>query len=194
MPHGLRAGCPRKKEYEQVLRALIEDRKRRLDELRILIANLKTLLMEQHYGGVILGGDFNFEPGSPEYQKLLAAGLKDTYMLASPTAELRSYDPQHNPLARHEEVTLPPTLSSIIQTLSEAEQQRIIAAYRQGIGEARRIDFLFATRWGTAHPKGCLRQELFGLPDAVQMDVGSDHYGVLDTYTTDGTRCESQFE
>ncbi len=184
---------PKKDEYEQVLQVLIEDRKRRLDELRVLIANLKTLQVERDYAGVILGGDFNFEPGSPEYQELEAAGLKDTYMLASPTNELRSYDPQHNPIARHEEVNLPPTLSSLIHTLSETEQQRIVARYRQGIGEARRIDFLFAMRWNTAHPKGCLSQELFGQPDAVHVDAGSDHYGVLDTYTTDGSRCSLQF-
>jgi endonuclease/exonuclease/phosphatase family metal-dependent hydrolase len=181
---------PANNEYEQVLNALIEDRTRRLAELRVLIANLKTLQLEQDYGGVILGGDLNFEPDSPEYQELLAAGLKDTYMLASPTNELHSYDPKQNPLARHEEVTLPPTLSAIIRTLSEAQQQQIIAAYREGIGEARRIDFIFATRWGAVHPRGgCLRQELFGQPDAVNLGVGSDHYGVLDTYRTDSTNC-----
>ena len=39
---------------------------------------------------------------------------------------------------------------------------------------------------GPAHPLGCLRQELFGRPNPVTLGAGSDHFGVLDTYTTGG--------
>ena len=125
----------------------------------------------------------------PEYRALYDAGLRDTYMLARRTGELHSYDPTSNPIAQHEEVTLPPALSSIVQAMPEAEQQKILDGYRRGLSTARRIDFIFAMRSGPADPNACLRQELFGQPSPVTLDVGSDHYGVLVTYTTDGSNC-----
>lgn len=185
----LQGRIPREGEAQQILAALAEDRERRIEELRILVQKLRTLQSEGNHLGVIIGGDFNFEPDSPEYRALYEAGLKDTYMLARHTGELYSYDPKDNPVAQHEEVALPPALSSIVKAMPEAEQQKIIDGYRRGLSMARRIDFIFAMRYGPADPNACLRQELFGKPSPVTLDVGSDHYGVLDTYTTDGSNC-----
>ena len=185
----LQGRIPKEGEAQQVLAALAEDRERRIEELRILVQKLRTLQTEGHYVGVVIGGDFNFEPDSPEYRALYDAGLRDTYMLARRTGELHSYDPTSNPIAQHEEVTLPPALSSIVQAMPESERQKILDGYRRGLSMARRIDFIFAMRSGPADPNACLRQELFGQPSPVTLDVGSDHYGVLVTYTTDGSDC-----
>ena len=185
----LQGRMPKEGEAQQILAALAEDRDRRIEELRILVQKLRTLQAEGNHVGVVIGGDFNFEPDSPEYRTLYDAGLKDTYVLARHTGELHSYDPKNNPVAQHEEVALPPALSSIVQAMPEEERQKVIDGYRRGLSMARRIDFIFAMRYGPADPNACLRQELFGKPSPVTLDVGSDHYGVLDTYTTDGSNC-----
>ena len=180
---------PNQGEARQILAALAEDQQRRLEELRTLVRELRRRQTEGHYAGALVGGDFNFEPDSPEYRTLQDSGLKDTYMLARHTDELHSYDPQQNPIAQHEEVALPPALNSIVQAMPEEERQKVIDGYRRGLSMSRRIDFIFAMRSGPADPNACLRQELFGKPSPVTLDVGSDHYGVLDTYTTDGSDC-----
>ncbi len=185
----LEGRIPNEGESRNILAALAQGQERRLGELRTLVGKLRTLQAEGHYAGVVVGGDFNFEPDSPEYRALQEAGLKDTYMLARHTGELHSYNPQHNPIAQHEEVALPSALSSVVQAMPEAEREKIVSGYRQGLTMSRRIDFLFVMRSGPADPNGCLRQELFGTPRPVTLDVGSDHYGVLDTYTTDGSDC-----
>jgi endonuclease/exonuclease/phosphatase family metal-dependent hydrolase len=185
----LQGRIPKEGEAKQILAALAEDRDRRIGELGILVQKLRTLQAEGNHLGVIIGGDFNFEPDSPEYRTLYDAGLKDTFLLAPHTGELYSYDPKNNPVAQHEEVALPPALNSIVQAVPEGERQKITEGYRKGLSMARRIDFLFAMRYGPADPNACLRQELFGKPNPVTLDVGSDHYGVLDIYTTDGSNC-----
>jgi endonuclease/exonuclease/phosphatase family metal-dependent hydrolase len=170
---------------QQILNALAEDQRQRLEELRTLVQELKRLQAAGSYVGVLIGGDFNFEPDSPEYRELQEAGLQDTYTIARRTGELQTYNPRLNPVARQEEIELPPTLASIIQTMPEDQQQRIKDGYRRGVSQARRIDFLFLMLSEPANPLSCLRQELFGRPDAVTLGVGSDHFGVMDTYTTD---------
>ncbi len=185
----LEGRIPNEGAARQILAALAQDQERRLEELRTLVRELRTRQTEGHYVGVLVGGDFNFEPDSPEYRALQEAGLKDTYVLARHTGELHSYNPQHNPIAQHEEEALPSALSSVVQAMPEAEREKIVAGYRQGLRMSRRIDFLFVMRYGPADPNACLRQELFGTSRPVTLDVGSDHYGVLDTYTTDGSDC-----
>jgi endonuclease/exonuclease/phosphatase family metal-dependent hydrolase len=171
---------------QQILNALAEDQRQRLEEVRTLVQELKRLQAAGSYLGILIGGDFNFEPDSPEYRELQQAGLRDTYTIARRTGELHTYDPKLNPTARQEEIELPPALASVIQALPEDQQQRIKDGYRRGVSQARRIDFLFVMLSGPAHPLGCLRQELFGRPNAVTLGAGSDHFGVMDTYTTDG--------
>lgn len=123
--------------------ALEQDQNRRLSKIRVLMAELQQLLAEERDLGVILGGDFNFEPDSPEYRELLAAGLRDTHMIASPGSNLYSYDPQQNAVVRQEELAIPPSLRQALANLPEVEQQRIVEDYRNGMGQARRIDYLF---------------------------------------------------
>ena len=168
--------------------ALEQDQSRRLREIRALVAELQRLLAEERHLGVVLGGDFNFEPDSPEYRELLAAGLRDTHMIASPGSDLYSYDPKQNAVVRQEELAIPPSLRQALANLPEAEQQRIVEDYRNGMGQARRIDYLFHMG-GISQPKACVRQGLFGEPTALSGQPGSDHYGVLNTYVFDPSQC-----
>jgi len=154
----------------------------------VLMAELQRLLAQERHLGVVLGGDFNFEPDSPEYRALLAAGLRDTHMIASSGSDLYSYDPKQNAVVRQEELALPPSLRQALANLPEAEQQRIVEDYRNGMGQARRIDYLFHMG-GIPQPKACVRQWLFGEPTAFSSQPGSDHYGVLNTYVFDPSQC-----
>lgn len=84
---------------------------------------------------------------------------------------------------------MPPSLRQALMHLPESEQQRIVEGYRKGMGQARRIDFLFHMGKPSNKPKGCLRQALFGEPTAVSVQPGSDHYGVLNTYIVAPAHC-----
>jgi hypothetical protein len=97
-----------------------------------------------------------------------------------PEERLNTYDPEGNTLAVHEEEALPSELMQAIAAESPSDQRQIVAAYRHAIRMARRIDFLFSMSF---MPKACLKQELFGLPTRMGGQTGSDHYGVLNTYT-----------
>ncbi len=50
---------------------------------------------------MIIGGDFNFEAGSPAYRELERLGFQDTYHFGARDGMLNTYDPQQNPLATH---------------------------------------------------------------------------------------------
>jgi hypothetical protein len=63
---------------------------------------------------------------------------------------------------------------------SASDRQEIITDYRQAIGQARRIDFLFSMSFMS---KACLRQALFGQTLSGDRLTGSDHYGVINTYS-----------
>jgi len=175
-------------EFDTLLGALAADQTRRIQELRTLLQELRKRQAQEEYLAIVIGGDFNFEPHSPEYQELMLAGLRDSHMIAEPQSELHSYDPT-NPLINTDNPTLPAALIQAIQGLSESRQRMIVTEYRKGISQARRIDFLF-TMSGTTQPlTACVTQELFGTPTAVSVETGSDHYGVLNTYRFDRTRC-----
>jgi len=168
---------------------LEQDQNRRLNEIRVLVKELRRLQDKETYLGVIVGGDFNFEPDSPEYRALLGAGLRDTYMIAKPTSDLYSYDPEQNAIVRREEVTIPPALRQALANFQETEQQRIVEDYRNGMGQPRRIDFQFHMGKPPNKPHGCLRQALFGEATALSAQPGSDHYGVLNTYIINPSQC-----
>lgn len=175
-------------DFERLLAALAADQTRRIQEIRTLLQELRRRQEQDAYLAVVIGGDFNFEPDSPEYQELMLAGLRDSHMIAEPQNELHSYDPT-NPLVDSENATMPAALTRAIQGLPENRQRAIIAEYRKGISQSRRIDFLF-TMPGKRRPLNvCVTQELFGTPTAVSVETGSDHYGVLNTYLFDRTRC-----
>jgi len=180
---------PNDNDLQEVQAALRDDQERRIQELRILLQELRKRQAEEDYVGAVIGGDFNFEPDSPEYRELEQAGLTDTHTIAGHERELYTYDPQQNPVAGHEEEALPTALSLAIKSLPQNEQEKVIGSYRKGLRQARRIDFLFIMTKPSATLKGCLKQELFGQPNAVPIRAGSDHYGVLDTFVLDPAQC-----
>jgi len=188
-------GRARREDLEPIVAAMEKDLERRLEELRVLIREIRALQAEGSYLGAIIGGDCNFEPGDPEYRELARAGLRDTYMIANPHAEVYSLDPERNQIAGEGVREVPAALREAMARLPDSEQQKIIEGYRKGVGQARRVDFLFLMKQESDGPqaggvKGCLRQELFGEPATISGQPGSDHYGVLDTYIADASQCE----
>ncbi|MDF0676431.1 MAG: hypothetical protein P0120_19175 [Nitrospira sp.] len=172
--------------YDHLMAALKEDQQIRLRELHTWIKALHRYQEDGPYTGLIIGGDFNFEPGSPEYRELERLGLQDTSALAPGMPTLNTYDPAANPLAGHEETGLPPEFDVAIATESPADRQEIIADYRQAIRQARRIDFLFSMAFMST---ACVKQAVFGRPLQGDRLAGSDHYGVINTYSYQGTPC-----
>ena len=166
--------------YDHLMVALKEDQELRLRELHTWIKALHRYQENGPYTGLIIGGDFNFEPGSPEYRELERLGLQDTAELAPEMPMLNTYDPTVNPLAGHEETGLPPEFDLAIAVESTADRQEIIADYRRAISQARRIDFLFSMSFMS---KACLKQALFGQAVSGDRLAGSDHYGVINTYS-----------
>ena len=170
----------RLKHYDHLMAALKEDEELRLRELHTWITALHRYQEKGPYVGLIIGGDFNFEPGSPEYRELKRFGLQDTAELTPGMPMLNTYDPARNPLASHEEQEMPPELGIVITTESTADRDEIITDYRQAIGRARRIDFLFSMSFMS---EACLKQALFGEAMSSGQLTGSDHYGVINTYS-----------
>jgi endonuclease/exonuclease/phosphatase family metal-dependent hydrolase len=185
----VRDGKGRREDFESIVAAMEEDQQRRLDEIRLLLKEIQKLYATGIYLGVLVGGDFNFEPDDPEYRELERAGLKDTYVMASPEMEVYSLDPQRNVIAGHGIHEVPSTLRTAIKRLPESQQEKILEGYQNGISQARRVDFLFLMRKPSVSSTGCFRQELFGQSDAVSVAPGSDHYGVLVTYIADASQC-----
>jgi endonuclease/exonuclease/phosphatase family metal-dependent hydrolase len=182
-------GKVRREDFEGIVAAMERDQARRLDEIRLLVKRIQTLYAAETYVGVIVGGDFNFEPDDPEYRELEQAGLRDTFAMASPETEVYSLDPGRNMIAGEGLREVPSALRDAMQRLPESQQQKILTGYQKGISEARRVDFLFLMRKPTHERTGCFRQELFGESDAVSLVPGSDHYGVLVTYIADAAQC-----
>ncbi len=182
-------GRARREDLEGIVAAMEQDEARRLGEIRLLVSEIQTLQAEGTYQGVIVGGDFNFEPDDPEYRELERAGLRDTFAIASSRSEVYSLDPQRNVIAGQGVREVPSALRDAMARLPQSQQQKILEGYQKGISQARRVDFLFLMRKSTDSLKGCLKQELFGAPTAVSGRPGSDHYGVLDTYIADESLC-----
>src|SRR5262245_59236337 len=182
-------GRVRREDFEGIVAAIEEDQGRRLDEIRLLVKEIQTLYSTGAYLGVLVGGDFNFEPDDPEYRELEQAGLKDTYVMASPETEVYSLDPQRNMIAGRGLEEVPSALRAAMKRLPESQQQKILEGYQKGISQARRVDFLFLMRKPSDHATGCFRQELFGQSEGSSSAPGSDHYGVLVTYVADKTEC-----
>jgi endonuclease/exonuclease/phosphatase family metal-dependent hydrolase len=182
-------GHVRREDFESIVTAMQQDVERRLEEIRVLVKEVRSLLAKGSYLGAIVGGDFNFEQDDPEYRELQQAGLRDTYIIAGRGREIHSLDPEKNPIARQGVRDVPAELREAMKRLPEAQQQKLLDGYRKGVSEARRVDFLFILREPSARATGCLRQEVFGQPAALSAEPGSDHYGVLDTYIADASEC-----
>ena len=185
----VKAGKARQEDFADIVAAMEQDQERRLEEIRLLVKEIDKLYAKGAYLGVLVGGDFNFEPDDPEYRELERAGLKDTYAMARPETEIYSLDPQRNVIAGHGIQEVPSTLRAAIVRLPESQQQKILEGYQKGITQARRVDFLFLMRTPSDNAAGCFRQELFGESEAGSAAPGSDHYGVLVTYMADASLC-----
>jgi endonuclease/exonuclease/phosphatase family metal-dependent hydrolase len=173
--------------FDQLMTELKMDEQRRLMELHRLMDALQHHQMQRHYAGVIFGGDLNFEVESPEHRQLGRAGFTDTAQIATGMPMWNTYDPMSNPLAGHEEETLPSAFTEAVAQEGKMDQDEAVKRYRHAIGMARRIDFLFSTAFMS---NACLTQELFGKPAMMGDPTGSDHYGVLNTYTYQRKDCE----
>jgi endonuclease/exonuclease/phosphatase family metal-dependent hydrolase len=182
-------GRVRREDFESIVTAMEQDQERRLGEIRMLVSEVQNLYAKGTYMGVIVGGDFNFEPDDPEYRELERAGLRDTYAMAKPETEVYSLDPQRNVIAGQGIREVPSTLRAAMNRLPESQQEKILEGYQKGITQARRVDFLFLMRKPSDEAIGCFRQELFGQAEGLSDRPGSDHYGVLVTYMADATRC-----
>ena len=182
-------GRLRREDVGNLVATFEQGQQRRLAEVRTLIDEVLRLRAAGRSLGVILGGDLNFEPGSPEYQELERVGLRDTHTIATGGGDLHSYDPQHNVIAGRGEGDVPAALRQAVAHLPVAAQQKVVEAYRKGVSQPRRIDFLFLMSDSPEGLRGCMHQELFGRSAAVTLEPGSDHYGVLVTYLADPSRC-----
>jgi len=182
-------GKGRREDFEGIVAAMEQDQQRRLDEIRLLVKEIQKLYAAGTYLGVLVGGDFNFEPDDPEYRELEQAGLRDTFSMARPETEVYSLDPQRNVIAGRGLQEVPSALRSALKRLPDSQQQKILEGYQKGISQARRVDFLFLMKKPSDHATGCFRQELFGQSDQSLSAPGSDHYGVLVTYIADKTEC-----
>ncbi len=182
-------GRVRREDFEPIVAAMEKDQERRLGEVRLLIEEIRKSNDAGNYLGVIVGGDFNFEPDDPEYRELQRAGLRDTFTIASHDGNVYSLDPQQNTIAAQGLKEVPSALRAAMERLPESRQQEILSGYQKGISQARRVDFLFLMRNAVSRPDGCLRQELIGQPRTVSTMPGSDHFGVLDTYIADSSEC-----
>jgi endonuclease/exonuclease/phosphatase family metal-dependent hydrolase len=150
-------GSARREDIERIVTAMEQDLERRLDEIRVLAKELQKLQAEGTYPGAIVGGDFNFEPGDPEYRELERLGLRDTYTIASRAGDSSSLDPQRNVLASQGERQAPSELREAIKPLPETEQRKVLGGYQKGVNQARWLDFLFLMKKPSESPQGCLR-------------------------------------
>ena len=188
----LTEGRARREDFERIVTAIEQDQQRRLDEIRLLVKEIQKLYANGTYLGVLVGGDFNFEPDDPEYRELERAGLRDTYAMAQPETEGFSLDPPRNVIAGQGIREVPSALRAAMKRLPESQQEKILEGYQKGISQARRVDFLFLMRPPSGETVGCFRQELFGEADEAAIAPGSDHYGVLVTYFADASQCASK--
>jgi len=63
----VKAGKARQEDFTEIVAAMEQDQERRLEEIRLLVKEIDTLYAKGPYLGVLVGGDFNFEPDDPEY-------------------------------------------------------------------------------------------------------------------------------
>jgi hypothetical protein len=155
-------------------------------ELHALLDAIHRQQLHQQYAGIIFGGDLNFEAGSPEYQGLEEAGFTDSARLAIGMPMWNTYDPSKNVLAAREEESPPPELLDAIAEETSSDRDEVLKLYRLAVARARRIDFLFSTSF---MPTTCLTQQLIGEPTPLRSTFGSDHYGLLNTYSYRRTAC-----
>ncbi len=154
---------------------------RRVGELDRLVRELNKIRREGGYTGVIIGGDFNFEEGSLEYEEAKMLRLVDTYTQAQGDGEIFTADPIRNRIISEgeEEGSLPDLLTAI-QGESTETKDEIVAAYRNETRRPRRIDHLFVDNFLPQHR---LNQSRFGTATNADGLPASDHFGIMNTYS-----------
>ncbi len=167
--------------YSQIKKPFKDSERKRKKGLIRLMEALNRLREDGGYAGILLGGDFNFEPESHEYKKALKLGLLDTHEMAIRDGELYTLDPVENDLILDgDEPIIPHLLSKAVSKASPTDQAAILAAYQEDMQRPRRIDYIFVDSF---LPNAYLRQELFGLDKGSDGLPASDHYGVLNVYS-----------
>lgn len=167
--------------YSQIKKPFKDSERKRKKGLILLMEALNRLREDGGYAGILLGGDFNFEPDSREYKKALKLGLLDTHEMAIRDGELYTLDPVGNDLIFDgDEPIIPQLLSRAISKASRTDQAAILAAYQEDMQRPKRIDYIFVDSF---LPNAYLRQELFGLDKGPDGLPTSDHYGVLNIYS-----------
>jgi endonuclease/exonuclease/phosphatase family metal-dependent hydrolase len=160
---------------------------RRIGELDRLVRELRKLMRQEGYAGFAVGGDFNFEPDSPEYEEAVLLRLSDTRALAACDSNLYTADPARNGLIlQGEEPVIPTLLLAEIKREPLAVQEEITAAYRVEMKRPRRIDHIFVYRFLHQHS---VTQDLFGLATDAAGLPASDHFGILSTHTIEALPC-----
>ena len=167
--------------YSQIKKPFKDSQRKRKEGLTLLMEALSRLRHDGGYAGILLGGDFNFEPDSREYKKALKLGLLDTHEMAVREGELYTLDPVGNDLILDgDEPIIPQLLSRIVSKESRTNQAAILAAYKEDRQRPKRIDYIFVDSF---LPDASVRQELFGTDEGPDGLPASDHYGVLNIYS-----------
>lgn len=163
-------------------------RLRRIGELDVLTRALRQFRRDGVYAGFAIGGDFNFEPDFPEYEEARLLRLTDAYTVAAKAGALYTADPERNRLIQAgEQAGLPTTIQLVFRGLSDDLAERARQAYQAEAKRPRRIDYLWME---TFLPGYCVRQELYGTGTNHEGFPGSDHYGVLTTFTREAGDCQ----
>ena len=175
----------------QLQSELVNDQLKRLGELHTLSRELDKLIAQKNYAGVMIGGDFNFERNSPEYKEIVGLGAVDAETIASSDKKVYTIDPESDVLAREDAETIPGDLKALITDESSEDQQEILSDYRANIHRPRKVDFVFILPIHShiVSKKRCVKQEAFGLKTDSSGLSGSDHYGILNTYSFSGSQC-----
>ena len=179
----------RLRHYAHLKAALSDDQQERLDELHTLMHELQRLNTNHDYAALIIAGDFNFEPSSPEYVEVKSLGLMDTYSRTRQRLSMATYDPTTDVLSAEGIIEAHRTLKPLLRRESPSDQEAITGEYKENIGRPRRIDFIFSLSF---LPEACVTQELFGLQTSATILAASDHHGVLNTYSHDSTPCHAE--
>ena len=181
----------RLQQYDQLRSELVNDQSKRLGELHVLSQELDKLIAQKNYAGVLIGGDFNFERNSPGFKEMVGLGAVDSETIASSENKVMTIDPGSDILARDDAETIPSDLKDLIAEETTSDQQEILADYRANIQRPRKVDFVFILPIDshTVSKKLCVKQEAFGLETDSSGLLGSDHYGILNTYSFSGSPC-----
>jgi endonuclease/exonuclease/phosphatase family metal-dependent hydrolase len=172
--------------YPKLQWTIDQSRLRRIGELDVLMRDLYRRSRVTPYAGIVIGGDFNFEPDFPEYEEALMLRLQDSHTSATHMDDIYTVDPSRNARnAPRESIEIPNNLAHNLDGESQKTQEVVRAAYQAEMIRPRRIDYLFVNEF---FPDHCLRQDLFGTDNNAGVPA-SDHFGIMNRYTRARSTC-----